>query len=151
MKFMPDIYQVICAKCGGVCCRSYEIFLTKCELEKIKRSGFDFKYYKYGAGWLLKLGRGPACAFLKKGIGCRLKKKFKPLDCDLFPLGFIYCRGKFEFYLLKECAYHKKIIPAEAKKIRKRILLRLKTWSETERETYSRLIAARPKSSMIAV
>ncbi|MDP2736866.1 MAG: hypothetical protein Q8O59_03780 [bacterium] len=146
-----NIFNIICEKCGGGCCHGYEIFLIEPEVKKIIKSGLQFKYKKEGSGFLTVLGKRFDCFFLKAGLGCILKKDQKPFDCDLFPLSFIYKQGKFKFYLLKECPYYKKISQTKIKQMKKIALVKLKKWNEAEIKTYSRLIAARQKSGLLAV
>lgn len=132
-----DIFNIICKKCDGQCCKYY-IFLTKKELGRLLKLGEKFRYKKEGAGFLMDSPN--CCRFLDNKTGCKLASRFKPFDCKLFPLAFIYKNKTVNFYLIKDCPYWQKINQACISEIKTLARRRLKTWTEKEKITYSNII-----------
>lgn len=141
-----NILNIICGRCGGKCCKSYLIFLTKKELKGLLKLGARFKYKKAGAGYLMDCEQH--CDFLNKH-GCRLPSRLKPFDCKLYPLAFIYAKEKIDFYLIKECPYFKKIDNNFLKKWQNRMKKRINRLSQKEKISYSRLIENYPKDKLM--
>ncbi|MDD4271891.1 MAG: YkgJ family cysteine cluster protein [Patescibacteria group bacterium] len=145
---MPkNIFDIICKTCGGKCCKYY-IFLTEKELRRLLKTAVKFKYKKQGAGFLMDTpARG--CDFLDHKTGCRLNSRQKSLDCKLFPLAFTYKNKTLDFYLLKACPFWKKIDRQCIDKIKAITRRELKSWTEKEKITYSKLIADYTKKELL--
>lgn len=143
-----NIFNIICKKCGGKCCKYY-IFLTKKELDRLLKLGEKFRYKKEGVGFLMDSPN--CCKFLDGKTGCKLPDYLKPLDCKLFPVAFIYKNKIINFYLINDCTYWQKIDRQSINKIKIMTRRRLKTWTEKEKITYSKIIEAYPKKEFIKI
>jgi Fe-S-cluster containining protein len=131
---MRNMFIKICKKCGGKCCKS-TIFLTQRDVDKWKPYIDRFGVRREGAGFMLV--HDGKCPFLDTRTGCTLDEKTKPFDCVLFPLGFVYINGTFDFFLKDKCPYINEIPKNWISKTKKWALRELKSWSEEERMTYS--------------
>ncbi|MBU0962556.1 MAG: YkgJ family cysteine cluster protein, partial [Nanoarchaeota archaeon] len=80
---MVQVLSNLCKKCDGKCCKEFEIFLTRDDLNKLKKFKGKFKIKKEGSAFAMHHSK--KCYFLSKN-GCILNENQKPLDCRLFPL-----------------------------------------------------------------
>ena len=63
----------------------------------------------------------------------------KPLDCKIYPLTFIFRKGKFEFYLNKSCPHLDKISKEWIKETKKEFLKEVKKWDKEAVKIYSKI------------
>ena len=144
-KMEKNIFKVICKKCNGKCCK-LNVMLTKKDLEKLKDK-VDLKdFKKYGKDIYVFWGR---CPFLDIKKGCRLSEKLKPFDCKLFPLTFMYKKGKTKIFLNKKCPYTEEIPEKWINRTQKEVLKELKYWTKEEKETYTDLIKNHSSSKLV--
>ncbi|MFH0955698.1 MAG: YkgJ family cysteine cluster protein [Candidatus Falkowbacteria bacterium] len=144
-----NIFNIICKKCGGKCCKNHYIFLIKKESNRLLKQGLKFKYKKEGPGFLMDSTNG--CKFLNKKTGCKLNNRLKPFDCWLYPLAFIYKNKVLNFYLIKSCAYYKKIDQTRLNKTKVQMRRKLKKWAEREKITYSNIIENYSKKELLKI
>jgi len=144
-----NIFNVICEKCGGKCCKSYYTFLIKKELNRLLKLSVKFKYKKEGPGFLMDSLE--SCKFLNNQKGCKLNNCLKPFDCRLYPLAFIYKNKILNFYLTKDCFYRRKIDRQCINEIKVFARRRLKIWTEKEKITYSKIIENYPKAKLLKI
>lgn len=142
---MTDAFEIICKKCQGKCCK-LNIMLTKKDIERLKDKIDINKFRKYGKSIYVHWGK---CPFLNTTTGCTLPKKLKPFDCKLFPLTFMYERGKLKIYLNKKCPYTKEIPEEWINKNRIWLLKELKYWTKEEKKTYTDLIKKHSSSKLV--
>lgn len=134
---MVQLISNLCKKCGGPCCKEYDIFLSKKDINNIKKFKGKFKIKKEDNSIYMSHYR--KCCFLSEK-GCILKENQKPLDCRLFPLVFIFNNKKIEFYIMKDCKYFKKL-PKQWIKSAKLIAKNgVKNWTEKDKKTYTNII-----------
>ncbi|MDD5650364.1 MAG: YkgJ family cysteine cluster protein [Candidatus Nanoarchaeia archaeon] len=142
---MDEVFNKICKECNGTCCKTFEIFLTKEELDNIKNiKPLIFK--KEGSAFLMC--HKERCIFLGEK-GCILNPEQKPTDCTIAPLVFTYINKKIEFYLLKDCKFIHEIPEYEIEKLKKITLERIKDWSEEDKITYSKMLEEYPDSELV--
>jgi Fe-S-cluster containining protein len=142
---MKNVFKVICKKCGGKCCK-LNVMLTKKDLEKLKYKIYLKDFKKYGRWIYVHWG---ICPFLDIKKGCRLPEKLKPFDCKLFPLTFMYEKGKVNVFLNKKCPYTEEIPEKWINKAKKGVLKELKDWTKEEKETYTNLIKNHSSSKLV--
>ena len=83
-----------CKKCGKCCdiIKEMPLFLSEKEYADLKNKGYKFETCPTDQGHVIT-----ECPFTSEK-GCILSKEIKPLDCDMFPLMFIYKNKQWEFY-----------------------------------------------------
>ena len=145
---MKNVFEVICKKCGGKCCKS-TVFLTQRDIDRWKSYEGKFAVIKREAGFMLK--HDGKCPFLNLKTGCTLDEPMKAFDCIMFPLAFTYENGKINFYLNKKCPYYNEIPKDWIEKTKKWTLEQLNSWTEEEKITYSNIIREYPDSELISV
>ena len=129
----------LCAKCEGLCCKEFLLYLVKSDLEKLGNLSKKLKIRKLGPIFIEDHTEG-FCPFLNPASGCILKEEMKPFECKLFPLSFQYKNSKIKFYIYNNCTYHKKVPAAWVKKTMRWAAKELDRWTEEEKRFYSNRI-----------
>jgi len=144
-----NIFEIICKKCQGKCCKS-TIFLTQTDVDRLnKRHKGVFKVEKIPG--IMILDESGKCPFLNESKGCILSENLKPFDCRVFPIAFIYRNGETNFYLNKKCPYHNEIPKEWIEKTKKWAKKELESWTEEEKLEFSKMIEKCPQSQLISL
>lgn len=144
---MKNIFKIICKKCRGKCCK-LNVMIAKKDYNKLKNKLDQKQFKKYGKNILVHWGK---CPFLNEKEGCSLPEKLKPFDCQLFPLTFMYEKGKIKIFLNKKCPYSKEISKEWISKTKKWLLKELKNWNKEELKTYTNLIKKHSSSKLVLI
>jgi len=122
-----------CKECGKCCdiIKEMPLFLSKKEYGDLKNAGYEFEVFDVDEGYIIN----DTCPFVSDK-GCTLPKELKPLDCEMFPLAFVFKNGKFEFYLNKKCPYWDKISKEWIEKTRKEFFKKIKNRDKRAMEIY---------------
>ncbi|MBN2015982.1 YkgJ family cysteine cluster protein [Candidatus Dojkabacteria bacterium] len=151
---MKNIFEIICKKCVGKCCKT-TIFLTQKDIDRLEKYKEKFrlipmeKDMKAPPGYM-DLVEG-SCPFLEEEKGCTLRHEEKPFDCRVFPLAFIYKAGETKFYLNKKCPYYDEIPEEWIHKTKIWAQEELKNWSEDEKLAFSKMIERYQSKQLIPV
>jgi len=135
---MANIFSKICKECDGQCCKTFEIFLLKKDLEKLDKFKDKINIKKEGSGLLMY--HKDKCFFQNPKTGCILSEEDKPFDCKLFPLTFLYKNKKLNFYLMEDCSYLNEIPKEWIEKTKKWAVKELETWTEEDKLTFSNIM-----------
>lgn len=140
-------FRACCTKCGGVCCKGgseYIIPISSKEKKFLKKKlpDLEIKKASYGEGIMdyFKVPKS-GCPFLN-GL-CVLGDK-KPINCIMYPLVFIYEKGKITYYfddMKNQCPYIKELqgLKDWANETIKVIDVEIQKWSEKEKIYFSSL------------
>lgn len=153
---MKNVFAIICKKCQGACCKS-TVFVTKHDLEKLRKHKKDLKIYNdftkssEPPGDLVQDDKNK-CYFLNLQTGCTLNPDDKPFDCRLFPLTFTYDKKQLQFYLNKKCPYWKEIPKEWIEDTKKWAIKHIdKHFTEEEKVIFSSMMQGYPKKQLIQV
>lgn len=151
---MKNIFEVICKKCDGKCCKTVT-FLSQDDVKRLQECKTEFSqnkeflHRKKNHSFLV-LNKGK-CPFLTEHKGCQLKESCRPLECLLFPLVFKYDKGKLRFYLNKKCPYLREISKKWVSKTKQWAANKLQQWTKEELSEFSKIIDNHPGSHLQAV
>jgi len=141
---MEKVFKKICKKCNGKCCR-LNIMITRKDKVKLGRKFDENSFKKYGKNIYVHWKN---CPFLISDKGCTLSQKSKPFDCRLFPLTFMYQKGKIKIFLNKKCPYVEEIPQIWISKRKKWLINELRSWTKEELKTYTSLIKKHSSSEL---
>ena len=101
-------YLDICRECKASCCKLGGTNLTKEEVDRVLKNGFENHFFEVKPGvYELKAGEDGVCPYLEEDFSCKIHS-VKPLICTCWPIFPEYEEGKIN-HVLVNCPLAKKM------------------------------------------
>lgn len=127
----------ICSnQCGAECCKGV-IFLGKQDIERLEKLGHKEFISNNGNSKLMETDENNRCVFLNENNKCSIYVD-RPIDCQLFPLGFKIRTDKIDIVLVK-CPLSEVMSEETITSMTKKAKRLISSYSEDELRQYDNL------------